>query len=280
MNKIRILLFPLFVICLTSVALAQVWQPALFTFADTDPSSTSSGSSAGITYRFLGDRAGTYAESQVDFDYLKAVIQLANDATPGVYGAGALIQDRTTVTPDDPAYLNQTGTLRLSYHVDGTLSAGTQFLFGGLSYEYYAAGNSWSGSYVPYTADIFGYDPSHQQSPSYLTYVPTVPIVVDGTISLLFPITFGEPLNFSVGLSLDAYAPGQSADFFNTVGLSGVTVTDSNGDSVASSFQSGSGLDYGLYTVPEPSTRAVILEGLAAIFFTIASRRTKASMKE
>jgi hypothetical protein len=151
------------------------------------------------------------------------------------------------------------GLLHLSYTLDGTIQSS------GLGDASAIAGvfSDSGGSFV-----VYGY----QFLTSDTSGVFTLPNAI--------PFIYGTPFSFSIELITEAGSSSPvtgvgyaSANFSNTLVLSGLIPTDLNGVEAAEpTFTSGSGTHYSVNgVVPEPSTGVLIL--MSAVILAIGRRR-------
>ena len=157
------------------------------------------------------------------------------------------------------------GLLHLSYTIDGTIQstggggAWTQVDFLGMS-----GGNLVSYGYQTFTSSISG----SFNLPGAIPFIYGTPFLLQ--IEL---ITAAGSMSPDLDFSLATGAGYASANFSNTLVLSGLIPTDLNGVEAADpTFTSGSGTHYSVNgVVPEPSTGVLIL--MSAVILAIGRRR-------
>jgi hypothetical protein len=218
--------------------------------------------------------SGTYGSAA---DQAQMTATASAISTYGALGAGASIEYNISSTPtraesdsnavvEDVITVNfapftgSEGFMNVGYTLDGTISeTGTAGAFSNVS--------------------IMSTQLNGTQLPGDLTYEATYTDSTSGSfLTPGFTFVYGRP--FELSLDLDAVtgtvSPNEifrglgtgtaSADFFNTLVLSGLIVTDSNGNPVEGvTFSSASGTQYtvdGVAPVPEPSSIALLLVGL------------------
>lgn len=249
---------------------AQTWDSAVFTFADCDPSSSSTGQAPGSPKSCSNSYAT--AHSETTFTSMKATVSTTSAAPNGSYFAGNIIQDSVVVNATDANLTGTNGFLRFSATLDGSLTGDTRLYFQALAYSFYAPGNSWSGSYLNLTTDLFG---STLTTP-VINYATTGSESFAGTVSWELPVVFGSASNYSIGLTIYANAANATADFGNTFKITGVDAYNASGQAVAANFTTGSGTM--LAPVPEPETYALMLAGLGVVGW--AARRKPTACAE
>jgi hypothetical protein len=168
------------------------------------------------------------------------------------------------LTINSPGLDGQAGSLLMTFTVDGTIASsgsGTAFAFVGIQ-----AGTD------PGNADTYG--------ENFVAFTSSY----DGAVTLTIPIVYGREFFFKAALGAvagtaqvcaactygvaigTAIGPGTaSAQFFNTLQLTGLTPMDGAGGFVGNSqFTSASGTPYGVNgVVPEPGSFVLLGTGLA-----------------
>lgn len=256
---------------------------ALYLYTDCDPARGHPGafpSPVGTTQNCTGDGGmhatafGTVGDAGGVPQYqLKA--QIDSGATAGDYLAGVSLHDSVRITPDSPL-TDSTGTVALTFAIDGSYGQGARVEFGFGQYIYDNIYNVWIQEWaVPIEYDITTTPPGGSPSgfPSdglgfYSTSAPPTdpdPWQLEGTITAFYEMDFGDLLHYYVFLNLSTRTIqdnfGAYADFYNTMSLVGIQAFDSEGAPIDASFES-SAL---LAVVPVPPALALFGGALAAL---------------
>ncbi|MDX2153484.1 MAG: PEP-CTERM sorting domain-containing protein [Bryobacteraceae bacterium] len=228
----------------------------------------------------FGDTAFTYfAQANASFGKLQAGASGNYDlSSASTRFASAFAYATDQLTLNGPGLAGTNGTLDLSFLLDGVLQGsggggGATFVAVGWGQnpELFGSGNE---------QQIFQYATSGPYGP-----VPSAPIVVS-------PVSFvwGQPFYLTIALAVGAGTPITSlidcdggdacatpvsgsgsgtADFYNTMVLTGLLPKDANGNLVLDAqFSSGSGTQYslnGVEPVPEPGSLLLLGTGMAAL---------------
>lgn len=192
-------------------------------------------------------------------------------SSEGYRGASAFAFATDLLTLSAPGLNGQAGTLDVSFLLDGTL----QTSGGGGAAVFTAV--TWGGN----SADPFDVPPGDLAVFDGGT-VPSVPVVVPVnfvwgqpfSLSMILGVTAGTPVsclacnNGDTNIAPATGSGSGSADFFNTMTLSGLLPIDANGNPVLNAqFSSTSGTTYsinGVVATPEPASVVLLGTGLAA----------------
>jgi PEP-CTERM motif len=236
----------------------------------------------------FGDTAFTYfAQANASFGKLQAgasgTYNLSSPGTRDAYAFAGVV-DQLTLSA---LGVTGTGTLDLSFLLEGELAGtggGGGAMFAGVAWgqnpELLGSGNQFQ---------LFQYATSGPHAGA----LPSAPVVVS-------PITFewGQPFYLQMFLAVGAGTPLSSlldcnggdacltpttgagsgtADFYNTMLLSGLVPTDANGDPVLNAeFSSGSGATYsldGIVAQPVPEPGSLVLLGTGSMVLAYKRRR-------
>jgi hypothetical protein len=213
------------------------------------------------------------ASSQAGYGVLKAGTSGSFDitGTPKVLFADSVAYFDEMMTVSFAPWTGLHGQMWVSYTLDGTVGSagvGNGFAFVTFYSQHYAGPGA--------------------------TYLQFYPSSTSGTFGLPYPVDFiyGTPFEFNFNLGAiagtvkptDAYSYSTGlgtgsafADFSNTFVLSGLIVTDLNGNQVNGvGFTSGSGTEYttnGVAPVPEPTSLLLLGTGLGVIGLAAWRRR-------
>jgi hypothetical protein len=174
---------------------------------------------------------------------------------------------RDIITINFAPWNGQPGLLYVSYTLDGTISI-TGSAVAGVNVETYGGPTDSSGSFQNYTTSQSG------------TFAAIAPI----------PFVYGQPFNLGLelwttvgtvnpnNLLLSTTSTGSgvgSADFSNTLILSGLTPTDANGNqAIGAQFSSASGTSYSVDgVVPEPASALLAVLGSLSAIAAMRARR-------
>lgn len=179
-------------------------------------------------------------------------------------------QDVLTIS--DPSLNGQAGLLYLSYSLDGQVS-GSPF------------DDAMNGSLDYATVNIFAAGPTEYSYNSPQFESSTGDVAMPNAIPFIFGQAFTldfEVDAFVVSPSLDGIGEVGSSDFDQTLTLTGLTVTDSNGNPVpGATFSAESGATYtpgGV--VPEPSMSMFLLLGMSGLILAAAMAKRRARTSE
>ncbi len=253
----------------TVAAQAQAlnWGSHVYTFADCDPSSSSSGQSPGGSKSC--DTAEASAQATTTFTSMKAAIRVASTAPAGDYHAGNIIQDALIATPTDTRLAGTAGTVRFSVAFDGQMSAQTDLYFAAYHAKSDPVYGSTNLSFLPLTTDFFG----APEVVTLLRHRAFRDTTVDAMASWELPVVFGSRATYQIGWTINAYAAGALADFSHTWTLVGLQAFDAHGQALAANFAAASGAVLPASVVPEPQALLLMLVGLGGL--ALAARRRR-----
>lgn len=256
---------------------AKVLDPAVFSGADCNPASTSSGIRAGTTSASCNENAVS-AASATSFTSLKASIGVGDTAAAGHYQASSFFHDSLVANPNQAGLIGQPGTLRMTFNFDG--------LFSGLDARFFIEAttnmfNPGFNSFSIFRADTeFNVDfrRTNGTLASNITRTSenlnirrsgTGTRIVEGTATALFDIVFGEELGYGWSLAAIGTEPGQQVEFFNTLTLSEIIALDSLGNNVGFSLLSGSSTDLSGFIGSPPTVSPVPLPAALPLFLSV-----------
>lgn len=184
---------------------------------------------------------------------LRSMIEITPPDT-NFYAATSTAAFTDTVTVEAPGLEGQSGTLHLEYSIDGRATGTVNTLAAALSLTLIGEDNFELTEPFSQAFGTLG-------SPFDITFTPEDPL----TTTLDVDIVFGEPLTYGASLGLTLLGEGR-LDFADTVQFTDASITQGAGQPVMDAqLFSQAGMAYGqLNTIPEPTSTALVLIGLAA----------------
>lgn len=255
--------------------------------ADCDPARTNGGLQSGTSASCsdFGD-AAVISEVNVSNNVIRAGVSTGPSIfSDGLFLAAATIRDTTVVTPDDASLIGTTGTVSFDFLLDGFLGGDSDFIF---TMAALVPNSNGSRTLIGGTHDFstsFGTSaPTSGSSNALRLSSPGEGSFFETALQVSFDVTFGEVLNYSIGLTANAEGANSTADLLNTVELLDVTSTDEFGNAVALTLFDSAGGVLGLNNVvttpapnpvPLPAGMPLLICGLTAL--GLVRRRNRAA---